>query len=60
MPLLSRMHLYDAMNSYLLTQEHRLQSLETKIWQLEKKLDRLESLKPQEESGSKSNKIDKK
>ena len=48
LPLISRMHLYDAMNNYIFSQEHRLTTLENKISQLQTKLESFENHYPKE------------
>jgi hypothetical protein len=54
LPLLSRMHLYDAMQNYILSQENRLTTLESKISQLQTKLESLENHNPKEQKTNKS------
>jgi hypothetical protein len=43
LPLLSRMHLYDATQHYILSQDNRLTTLENKILQLQIKLESFEN-----------------
>jgi hypothetical protein len=42
LPLVSRMHLYDAMNNYLISQEDRISILENKLSQFQIKLESYE------------------
>ena len=56
LPLLSRMHLYDAMQHYIFSQDNRLTTLENKISQLETKLESFENHKSKEQQLNNTNK----
>ena len=48
LPLISKMHIYDTMHNYILSQENRLTTLENKIYQLQTKLESFENHYPKE------------
>jgi hypothetical protein len=54
LPLLSRMHLYDSLHHYILSQENRLTTLENKIFQLQTKLESFENHNPKEQKTNKT------
>jgi hypothetical protein len=56
LPLLSRMHLYEALQHYIFSQDNRLTTLENKISQLETKLESFENHKSKEQQLNNTNK----
>ena len=55
LPLLSRMHLYEALQHYIFSQDNRLTTLENKISQLQTKLESFENHIPKEQKCIKNN-----